>query len=93
MVIDIFAGSNTTGAVAEKLGRKWLAFEQEKKYLAASIFRFVAGDQEKKVKSMFDEIILQNSDALRLESVSQLQLLENGGKYEEKRHKTIRGKS
>lgn len=28
-VLDIFAGSNTTGAVAERLGRKWIAFELE----------------------------------------------------------------
>ncbi len=40
-VLDIFAGSNTTGEVAENLGRKWLAFELEQSYLAASAFRFL----------------------------------------------------
>jgi len=40
LVIDIFAGSNTTGAVAEMEGRKWLAFEADLGYVAASIFRF-----------------------------------------------------
>jgi site-specific DNA-methyltransferase (cytosine-N4-specific) len=39
-VLDFFAGSNTTGAAAEAAGRKWLAFESEAEYLAASIFRF-----------------------------------------------------
>jgi site-specific DNA-methyltransferase (cytosine-N4-specific) len=40
LVLDIFAGSNTSGAVAERLGRKWLAFELDHSYLAASVFRF-----------------------------------------------------
>jgi len=40
-VLDIFAGSNTTGSAAEKLDRHWLAFERDRGYLAASAFRFV----------------------------------------------------
>jgi DNA modification methylase len=40
MVVDPFAGSNTTGAVAEKLNRKWLAMETVEEYLKASRFRF-----------------------------------------------------
>lgn len=40
-VLDIFAGSNTTGAAAEELKRHWIAFEQEKQFLAASAFRFL----------------------------------------------------
>jgi site-specific DNA-methyltransferase (cytosine-N4-specific) len=41
IVLDIFAGSNTTGFVAEHLGRRWLAFEASREYLAASVFRFL----------------------------------------------------
>jgi site-specific DNA-methyltransferase (cytosine-N4-specific) len=40
-VLDIFAGSNTTGSAAEKLERRWLAFEKDRTWLAASAFRFV----------------------------------------------------
>jgi site-specific DNA-methyltransferase (cytosine-N4-specific) len=40
LVIDPFAGSNTTGAVAEALQRRWLAFENVEEYLRASRFRF-----------------------------------------------------
>jgi site-specific DNA-methyltransferase (cytosine-N4-specific) len=40
LVVDPFAGSNTTGAVAEKLGRRWLAFDINKGYVAASAIRF-----------------------------------------------------
>ncbi len=43
-VLDIFAGSNTTGAVAEVEGRRWLAFEEQLDYLAASTFRFIPKD-------------------------------------------------
>ena len=45
-VLDIFAGSNTTGAVAEKLGRRWLAFEQHLPYVASSVLRFASNEQE-----------------------------------------------
>lgn len=40
-VVDIFAGSNTTGMVAESLGRRWLAIDTDRDYLAASVFRFL----------------------------------------------------
>jgi site-specific DNA-methyltransferase (cytosine-N4-specific) len=40
LVVDPFAGSNTTGAVAEKLQRRWLAIENVETYLQASKFRF-----------------------------------------------------
>ena len=40
LVLDPFAGSNTTGEAAEREGRRWLAFESEKRYLEDSRFRF-----------------------------------------------------
>ena len=40
VVLDPFAGSNTTGAVAERLKRYWIAIEREHGYLAASRLRF-----------------------------------------------------
>ncbi|HEV8370039.1 MAG TPA: site-specific DNA-methyltransferase [Pyrinomonadaceae bacterium] len=40
LVVDPFAGSNTTGAVAESLNRRWIAIETVKEYLEASKFRF-----------------------------------------------------
>ena len=39
-VLDPFAGSNTTGAVAERLGRKWISCEARWEYAASSISRF-----------------------------------------------------
>jgi hypothetical protein len=40
IVLDPFAGSNTTGAVAERLERRWIAVERVEEYLRASRFRF-----------------------------------------------------
>jgi site-specific DNA-methyltransferase (cytosine-N4-specific) len=40
IVLDIFAGSNTTGFVAESLHRTWLAFERDPAYLRSSAIRF-----------------------------------------------------
>jgi DNA modification methylase len=40
LVLDPFAGSNTTGATAEKLGRRWVAIEAEKEYIRGSRGRF-----------------------------------------------------
>ncbi len=39
-VLDFFAGSNTTGYVAETLHRRWIAIENVEEYLKASKFRF-----------------------------------------------------
>lgn len=40
VIVDPFAGSNTTGAVAESLNRRWVAVESLQEYLEASKFRF-----------------------------------------------------
>lgn len=42
LVLDFFAGSNTSGAAAEAAGRRWIAFEASAEYLAASVFRFAS---------------------------------------------------
>ncbi|MDQ0287726.1 site-specific DNA-methyltransferase (cytosine-N4-specific) [Desulfofundulus luciae] len=41
LVLDFFAGSNTTGQAAEELGRRWISFEIEPHYVATSSFRFL----------------------------------------------------
>ena len=40
LVIDPFAGSNTTGFLAETMGRHWLAFDVNQEYADHSIVRF-----------------------------------------------------
>jgi site-specific DNA-methyltransferase (cytosine-N4-specific) len=50
LVIDIFAGSNTTGQVAEAARRRWLAFELDPNYVAASALRFLPSSLPDEVK-------------------------------------------
>jgi site-specific DNA-methyltransferase (cytosine-N4-specific) len=40
MVLDPFAGSNTTGYVAARLGRRWISVDAEEKYVQMSQIRF-----------------------------------------------------
>lgn len=40
LVLDPFAGSNTTGAAAEKLGRRWIGIEPRDEYIQGSRGRF-----------------------------------------------------
>src|SRR2546422_3691042 len=40
LVLDPFAGSNTTGAVAESLDRRWISIEPNRDYVQGSIGRF-----------------------------------------------------
>ena len=46
LVLDPFAGSNTTGATAEELGRRWISVEPEADYIAGSIGRFANAQLE-----------------------------------------------
>jgi hypothetical protein len=40
-MMGIFGGSNTTGEVAESLGRHWVSCNMDVQYVAASAFRFL----------------------------------------------------
>jgi len=40
LVLDPFAGSNTTGFVAELAGRRWIAIDKEEEYVEQSRIRF-----------------------------------------------------
>ena len=42
LVMDPFAGSNTTGSVSERLRRRWIAIEANDAYALASLARFAA---------------------------------------------------
>ncbi|WP_324657779.1 site-specific DNA-methyltransferase [Bacillus altitudinis] len=55
LVVDIFSGSNTTGEVAEELGRKWISCDLVEEYVASSVFRF--SENELHAKSNFLKII------------------------------------
>jgi DNA modification methylase len=56
VVVDIFSGSNTTGNVAETLGRRWLSIEIDRTYAALSVIRFMEGWDEPLIRSTLQRI-------------------------------------
>lgn len=58
LVMDIFAGSNTTGEVAEREGRRWVAFEERRDYVAASSFRFAEDGVD--LRDLYDRIMAED---------------------------------
>lgn len=71
-VLDIFAGSNTTGFVAEELERSWIAFEKEATYLAASAFRFLDKVQNSSDTKTLYEKLLSQKESIYLTRAKQL---------------------
>ena len=58
LVVDIFAGSNTTGMVAEAEGRRWMSFDLDRGYLAASAFRFLQkGTPDSVLQSVYAKVL------------------------------------
>jgi site-specific DNA-methyltransferase (cytosine-N4-specific) len=76
LVVDIFAGSNTTGMVAEAEGRRWLAFELSREYVAASVLRFVPkGLSVARMKELHGAILCGEPVSIEEEAGFQAQLL------------------
>lgn len=67
LVVDIFAGSNTTGAVAEMEGRNWLSFEENSDYVATSSFRFLSNRPGNVgIKEIYEKIVNGKNIDLRV---------------------------
>ena len=60
LVLDVFAGSNTTGFAAEVLNRKWIAFENNRDYLITSIFRFLEDNDIEQTKKIINNMSKDN---------------------------------
>lgn len=75
LVVDIFAGSNTTGMVAEAEGRRWQSFELSREYVAASVFRFVPkGLSAARTKELYATILRGEQVSIEEEAGFQPQL-------------------
>ena len=61
LVVDIFGGSGTTGAACEKLGRRWMTFELNRDYVAASAFRFI---EDVEISKEIYERLLNNDESV-----------------------------
>jgi site-specific DNA-methyltransferase (cytosine-N4-specific) len=76
LVVDIFAGSNTTGMVAEAEGRRWLAFELNRDYVAASVLRFVPkGLPVARMRELYTAVLRGEPVSIEEETGFQSQLL------------------
>lgn len=67
LVVDIFAGSNTTGYVCEVEQRKWLAFEQLPEYLSASAIRFLQDEPFEVIQPIFER--MNEGDIVNLQEI------------------------
>jgi DNA modification methylase len=65
LVVDIFSGSNTTGFVAEELGRKWLSIELDRDYAVLSSVRFMEGWDETTIRSTLEDVEAGNVPLIR----------------------------
>jgi DNA modification methylase len=80
-VLDIFAGSNTTGAAAEHASRRWIALEKDRSYLATSAFRFLGEASEDELQ-LFWSRISETTDTVELSTPQEeLVLREAKSKY------------
>ena len=69
LVLDIFAGSNTTGWTAQSLNRNWLSFELEQQYLSASVFRFINGMALECIDELYQSLLGNAKSQQSLDSV------------------------
>ena len=53
LVLDIFAGSNTTGEAAETSGCRWISCDVERSYVTASAFRFFSDPPTPRQKALY----------------------------------------
>jgi hypothetical protein len=73
LVLDPFAGSNTTGAAAEALGRRWVGIEPQQGYIKGSKARFKA----KKVEQLSKKKAKKKQSRKGKRKLKQ----RNGGRY------------
>jgi site-specific DNA-methyltransferase (cytosine-N4-specific) len=77
LVLDIFAGSNTTGEVAEKIGRRWIACEINRDYLAASALRFFEFPITAQKRQVYQDLVNGNNIPIDLSSlISQINIFD-----------------
>ena len=63
------------------MGRRWIAFELEQKYLAASAFRFLPEANEGLVESIYDRLCVEGATDIMIPQVLQERLLDEREEY------------
>jgi DNA modification methylase len=65
-VVDIFAGSNTTGEAADGLFRKWISIDSNPEYVKTSAFRFMADWADDDVRDYLDQVDSLNGKPFKI---------------------------
>ncbi|MEP6985903.1 MAG: site-specific DNA-methyltransferase [Chloroflexota bacterium] len=73
LILDLFAGSNTTGAAAETVERRWIAFEQDRSYVAASMLRFLDSQYSHEAPQLFESLMV-STESIAVKQIKQLNL-------------------
>ncbi len=61
VVLDIFAGSGSTGVTAEKLGRKYIMIEQNPLYCAWAQYRLELAKTDKSIQGYYDGVFFERN--------------------------------
>jgi site-specific DNA-methyltransferase (cytosine-N4-specific) len=70
LVLDFFAGSDTTGMVAEGLGRRSIAIDTRQDYLSGSSFRFLCREQLAHARAIYDLLMRPDMRGVVLHELS-----------------------
>lgn len=68
LVMDFMAGANAVGTAAERLGRRWVAFELRLDYLAASALNFLPAGELALAENVYRCLLLPQSSPVHLDS-------------------------
>jgi site-specific DNA-methyltransferase (cytosine-N4-specific) len=82
IVLDIFAGSNTTGAAADRAGRYWIAFEKDRSYLLASMFRFLGDVSTEELRAFWESALFSEGTIDVAKRQQEMVLMEDYAEYE-----------
>jgi len=74
LVLDIFSGSNTTGAVAEGLGRRWLSVEIDRDFAVLSAVRFMNDWDTDEIRSAISRMSAGEAVDIEPRSPKQMEL-------------------
>ena len=61
VILDIFAGSGSTGVTAEKLGRKYIMIEQNPLYCAWAQYRMEQAKTDKSIQGYYDGVFFERN--------------------------------
>jgi len=77
-VLDIFAGSNTTGEAAESTDRRWISCDLDKSYVTSSVFRFFTDPPTESQKELYSRMHQSRPEVVQIPSGEKQLLLQYG---------------